>query len=194
MAITITSDPIIGLQDVKTLIREVDDTEAILLINSVSAQFLRFTNRLRITKGTVSEWAKGGRDKIYLHGSPVDESSTVSAACYGTDGTVATTLTLAAGDLRVVQSPVDAYIELISYVPPWVDGLDTVKISYTGGWTTVPGDIVLAAIDQMRVERMRRDGTLGARSVSANGETVQFEIGGLIRSVADAWEPYRMVV
>jgi hypothetical protein len=58
----------------------------------------------------------------------------------------------------------------------------------------VPGDIVLAAIDQMRVERERRNGTLGAMSVSQNGQTVQLETSGLIRAVEEAWRPYRYEV
>lgn|GEM_PF-2902065 len=194
MAITITTDPIVGLSDVKELISEASDKEATLLINAVSEKFLRYTHRRRITQGSITEWAMGGLDKIYLHGCPVDEDSEITVSVYGSDGDVTTTMTLTDGDLRVVQSPVDAYIELLTYTPPWVEGVDTVKVAYTGGWETVPGDIVLAAIDQMRVERQRRGGTLGAVSVSANGETVKFETSGLIRSVQDAFDPYRMVI
>jgi hypothetical protein len=193
MAITLTSDPIVALSDVKELINEVNDTEAKVLINAVSEKFLRYTGRKRITQGSIVEWDKGGLTKIYLHGSPVDESSAVQVDVYnGTE--IAVTMTVADEDLRIVQCATSAYLELVTYCPPWIEGIDTVKISYTGGWETVPGDIVLAAIDQMRIERNRMDGNLGALSMSANGETVRFETSGLIKAVQDAFEPYRMLV
>lgn len=194
MAITLTSDPIVGIADVKELIGVTNDTEARLLINSVSEKFLRYTHRRRITSGSVTEWSKGGCEKIYLHGMPVDEDSAFTISVYGSDGSVSTTMTLADNDFRVVQSPTDAYVELITYTPPWVEGIENVKLAYTGGWATVPGDIVMAAIQQMRVENNRRDGELGAMSVSANGQTVQFETSGLIKAVEDAWNPYRMLI
>lgn len=193
MAISITTDPIVSLTDTKSILGIGDDLEAILLINAVSAKFTRYTNRVRINEGATSEWAQGGRLKVYCHASPVDTTSDFTISVYQ-DGEVAETLTLAAGDFRVVNTATDSYVELIEYSPPLIEGLDTLKLDYTGGWSSVPGDIVLAAIDQMRVERERRHGTLGAMSVSQNGQTVQLETSGLIRAVEEAWRPYRFEV
>jgi hypothetical protein len=194
MAISLTSDPIVSFSDVRDLLSEASETEATLLINAVSEKFKRYTHRRIINQGSVSEWAHGGLHKIYLHGSPVDESSEVTVEVYGTDGDVSATLTKGADDLRVVQTDTTAYIVLLTYIPPFVEGYQTVKVTYTGGWSAVPGDITLAAIDQMRVERQRRKGTLGVESVSQDGQSVKFEISGLIKSVQDAFDPYRMVI
>jgi hypothetical protein len=194
MAISLTSDPIVSFSDVRDLLSEASETEATLLINAVSEKFKRYTHRRIINQGSVSEWAHGGLHKIYLHGSPVDESSEVTVEVYGTDGDVSATLTKGADDLRVVQTDTTAYIVLLTYIPPFIEGHQTVKVTYTGGWSAVPGDITLAAIDQMRVERKRRKGTLGVESVSQDGQSVKFEISGLIKSVQDAFDPYRMVI
>jgi len=194
MSITLTSDPIVSIADVRDLLSEADEKEATLLVNAVSEKFKRYTHRRIINRGSVSEWRLGGLRKMYLHGYPVDESAEVTVEVYGTDGAVHTTLTKGNGDVRVVQSGVDAYVVLISYIPPFVEGVQTVKVTYTGGWSEVPGDVVLAAIDQMRVERQRRKGTLGVESASQDGQTVRFETSGLIRSVQDAFDPYRMVI
>jgi hypothetical protein len=196
MAISITTDPIVSLTDAKAILGIGSDLEAALLINAVSAKFLRYTNRVRINEGGAVEWAQGGRLKVYCHASPVDSEAGFTVSVYQ-DGEIAETLTLTDGDFRVVNSETDSYIELIEYSPPLIEGLDTLKLEYTGGWssdTGVPGDIVLAAIDQMRVERERRNGTLGAMSVSQNGQTVQLETSGLIRAVEEAWRPYRYEV
>lgn len=193
MAITFTSDPILSLADTKALLGVSTDLEAALLVNAVSAKFLRFTNRLRINSGSASEWHKGGTSKFYAHAAPIDTGETVTVSVYS-DGVAGDTYTLAGGTLQVINSHVDAYVELLGTVPPYVEGVDTVLLSYTGGWDTVPGDIVLGAIDQIRVERERRQGTLGAMSVSQNGQTVQLETSGLIKAVEDAWRPYRIEV
>jgi hypothetical protein len=195
MAISLTSDPIVSFSDVRDLLSEASETEATLLINAVSEKFKRYTHRRIINQGSVSEWAHGGLHKIYLHGSPVDESSEVTVEVYGTDGDVSATLTKGADDLRVVQTDTTAYIVLSDlHSSVHVEGHQTVKVTYTGGWSAVPGDITLAAIDQMRVERQRRKGTLGVESVSQDGQSVKFEISGLIKSVQDAFDPYRMVI
>ena len=190
MAITLTSDPIIALADVRDLISEASKTEAQLMINAVSAKFLRFTNRARITNGSATEWAKGGSKKIWLHAA----TPTVVTVTTYRDGVLDDTWTSADNEVRIVDGLTDSYIELLEGTPPLYEGLDTVKIAYTGGWSTVPGDIVLAALDQMRVERDRRQGNLGAVSISQDGQAVKLEISGLIKSVQDAFKPYRVEV
>ncbi len=192
----LTTDPIVTKSQLLRIIDETKDEEASMIINAVSDLFLRFTNRRRITEGTIEEWTEGdGTDRLWLHASPVDEAQDFTITIYS-GGEVSETYTLAGDDFRVVQSDVDAYVLLDSGAFPVPSGGDgaNIKLEYTGGWTTVPGAIFAGAIQQARIERLRSDGNLGVVSVSRGGETIRYETSSLIRTVREKWEPYRIEI
>jgi hypothetical protein len=98
--------------------------------------------------------------------------------------------------LRIVNHYTYSVIELYSYDTPETAGREhNVKVTYTGGWATIPGDIQQAAIIQMKVDRQRTDaGMVGINSLSQDGQSVSYDQSGLVKEVRDILEPYRIEV
>ena len=191
MSITLDSDVLIGTGDAKKLLGNINDSDIInLLINTVSAKFLRYTGRKVINSVECTERVRGdGRGMFYVTGLPVDTGEVVSVAVY-LDGTLEETLTLAASEI-IVDADRGEITRVEGIWPFSVDERNLV-VTYTGGFSSVPGDVLSAALEQMRVERRRQNGEVGISSKSVEGESVQFDSSGLIQEVRHAWAPYRV--
>lgn len=194
MAITLTSDPIMTLDDAMALIDESNPVRATFLLNSVSALFRSFTNRCNILKTTgIVEYLIGNGDaRLWVHATPIDTTATVQVETIA-NGTTYETLTLAGGTLAVM-AEVGAISRNAGFWPI-SDDHHNLKVTYTGGWTAgaLPADVVMGAVQQMRYERMRFDGKVGVESVSRSGESVSFETGGLLKATRNLWEPWRVL-
>jgi hypothetical protein len=189
MAITLTTDPIVAIEDVKLILGENDNTRAALILNSVSAKFLRFTNRLRILSGSVTEYVRGeDTAQISLHATPVTAIASIDIYDSGLSQiTLASSAYTYYGTDGVVQR----------FGEPWPAPSDderNIKVAYTGGWTagSLPGDIVAAALELMRWERQKLDGLVGMESRSAGGQSAQFEVASVVKAVEQAWAPWRI--
>lgn len=194
MAITLTTDPILTVDDVRALTEENDVTRATFLINAVSAQFRTFTRRTRITDSGASvglvEYLPGlGDSYLWLHATPIISVTSIEMLSAGT-----VTSTLATTDYEIYGDRGALYRNGALWPGP--DGERDVKVTYRAGWVVgaIPGDIVAGAVEQMRWARMRLDGKVGAESVSRGGESVSLETGQLLKSVVDAWKPWRIMV
>lgn len=194
MALTLTSDPILSREDVREILDEANDTRAIVLINSVSARFLSYTNRLRITvpSSDLVELLQGnGMTELFVHASPITATTSIKILA---NGDVQETLT--AADYEVYATA-GCYHRNSSTWPLNDTGERDVEITYRGGWAagSIPGDIIEGAIAQMRAERQRLSGTGMVTSMSRGGESVQYEQpAGLLAGVKEAWNPYRILV
>ena len=193
MAITLTTDPIMTVDDVRALTEEGDVTRATFLINAVSAQFKTFTNRTRITDSGATtalvEYLSGlGDSYLWLHATPIISVTSIELLSAGTVSS-----TLASTDYEIYADSGALYRNGALWPGP--DGERDIKVTYRAGWVAgaLPGDIVAAAVEQMRWARMRLDGKVGAESVSRGGESVSLETGQLLKSVRDAWSPWRIM-
>ena len=191
MAISVTTDPIVTAAYVTDATGLDAEDEIDHLINFASAEFLRFTNRARITSGAVTETVnRPPRDVpvIWLKAAPVDTDETF------------TILSLFEGETNETLSESDYALNATSgrlYLPnhtslggAWGWQL---QIDYTGGWTTVPNDVMGGAIEFIRAAHERSKGRAGVRSVSFEGISQNMETAMLPESVADAWWPYRIL-
>jgi hypothetical protein len=143
MAITLTSDPITTEDTVYELLR-ISGDQARLLINSASESFLMFTNRLRITSATVTEYQRGtGLGVIYLRAAPV---ASVTSLEYYANGALSDTLTASDYQIDLPTGRIATYTK----APPYSDDERNIKIVYSGGWTAgaLPGDVVYGALER----------------------------------------------
>ena len=192
MAITLTTDPIILAADAEVLLDWEPGPELTLAINSVSARFLRFTGRQRITSGALVQTEALPPypvPVVYLRAAPVDTGETFTVEVYQ-DGASTETLTTSDYDLE----DVEGRLMLLGHNGAGPRSTRRLVVSYTGGWSTVPGDVIESAVHFMRLNRRRRDGMVGASSVS-EGSTVTattFNIGNIPPEVADVWQAYKV--
>ena len=198
MAFTLTTDPIMSTSDAMAALDIADQQQAIMVVNSLSAKLKRFCNRVQINQNTttaiVERLRPYGGDRLYLH-APIWEGSgfTISAAIY--DGvTLADTYTLAGGDLGYTTNDYVSYLTLAGACWPDQTLNGDVRVTYKGGWATVPFDVIQGAIMQGRVDLKRMAGEVGVTSRGSNGESTAYQTAGLIRECLDLWAPYRVVI
>ena len=183
MAIALTSDPIVAIEDVKAVLNLDNDTTATLLINSVSEKFLKYTERTVLNSASVIETMRGdGTSVIWLH----SYASAVASVIFLENGVASTTYDSDDFSLDTV-----GRISMHSVATPISVDEENVKVTYTGGWATIPGDIVLAALEQMQVENNRLSGRgAGISSESFEGLSVSYAQSGIVSSVEDAWRKF----
>lgn len=191
MAISLTSDPICAAAYVSDAIELDSGDDLNHLINFASAAFLRFTGRERITSGAVQEIVSRPPLEvpvIWLRATPVDtgEDFTVTSLYEGSsEGELTSSeyaLTAASGRLYLPNHTTTG--------GAWGYQL---QIDYTGGFTTVPNDVLGGAIEFMRLAMERAKGRAGVASVSFEGMSQTLETAMISEAVRDAWWPYRVL-
>lgn len=185
MSILLTPDPIVTEQAAHDVLGWASSDKVRLAINSASARFLAYTHRLRITSGPVVERQRGrGQDHFWLHASPVGAIASLQIYSGGTlsDTIDGTTYTVEAES---------GHVYMHGAVAPHSDGERNMVITYTGGWTTVPGDIVQSALALMILDEDRMKGRLGVSSSSQGGSSASYELDGLPKATSDVWSRYR---
>jgi len=196
MSITLTTDPII-LEETAQVFLEMNNPEKLkLLINSVSQKFREYTGRLYINRtADIEEYSFGnGTSRIYVHALPIDVSDGEITVEILTNGAVTSTYTNTAdtnGDCTGYAD--DNFIYLHSAVTPPSEGEKNVKVTYNGGWQTIPGNVLQGAIMQMNVEKQRIEGLVGIDNISREGESVSYDSGDIIKAVRDLWYPYKVM-
>lgn len=196
MAIQLTSDPIISLADSKRLLSVQDDLQATLAINATTKKFLRFTGRSRInaddTTAIVERLRPVEANRIWLRASPVDVSGgkeiTVERIA---DGQAQDTYTYTAGELDLVNEEEWAYVTPIGWAAQVTrDPAQWYRVTYFGGWTSVPGDVIAGALAQAQVELLRAAGKVGMDNLSRKGESVRYDRDSVVTEAEEAWAPY----
>jgi len=186
MTITLTTDPIITVSDLQDLLNLDSETKAIVLINSVSRKFLNYTQRSYINQAAapVTELYRGaGTCVIWLRAYATD----VTQVEFLDSGSASSTFT---SDDYAVDAD-GPRITFYNTTAPRSDAEDNISVTYTPGWAAIPGDIIFGAIEQIIYERARLAGKMvGMTSESQRDHTASYEIGGLIKSARDAWQPY----
>lgn len=190
MAIALAADPIIAAADLADVLPKISDTNRInFLINSVSASFREFTGRLAIGSGDWTQYSRlppSPYSFVYLRATPVSEVSAVTLMYDGEDDTV-----LDAADYAL-ENATTGKLVIPGYTVQGRGHGYQLKIEFTGGWSTVPGDIQAAAVEAIVYRHSRIDGQAGARSSSFDGVTTSFEQADLPQSVRNCWERYRI--
>lgn len=192
MAIALTSDPIIPAADAATLLSWDTGDELNLAINAASERFLKFTGRLAINDTAVVQieaMPPRERPVVWLRATPVDTGEDFTVEVYQ-DGASSLTLGTADYDLEDVKGRLTMKGHGIVGSRP----TRRLVVTYTGGWTVVPGDIMGAALALMRLEKRRRDGAVGVSSASADSAVTAttFNIGNLPREISDVWQAYKV--
>lgn len=197
--VDLTSDPVISLELVKAKADVTDNDSATLIVNAVSRKFLRFMNRLVFASASVTESVLGrGESVIFPHAGPLttDGSNDFTVEFIESGEAVETYLwsdsqVIVADDGSNDGIPV---IFLADTITPASLAVPNVRLTYTGGWASgeIPGDIISAAIEQARIEARRQSGRSGITNSSRQEQSASFETAGLVESVRDALEPYRI--
>ena len=190
MPATITADPILTLLEAKEWGGINDEQTAIRLINIVSAKFLSYTQRVRITSGTVSEYVYPlDGNTAFTHARPIaaDLVTVIEKTRYGD------TETYLEDDDELIGDRVRGRIFKSGGLWDMTFGFPSLQLQYVGGWAAVPADVVAGALAQMKVEQQRLKGLVGADSFGGGGDSVTPESAGLIKSTIDAWKPYRIL-
>lgn len=195
MPITLTTDPIISLADAQSLVGASNDDQLKLAINSASAKFLQYTGRRKInysaSVAVVEDVRPEDARRIWLAASPIVTDGKEVTVESISDGAAANTYTYSGGDIEVVSTELYAYITPIGWsFPAYRAGDRYLRVTYFGGWSDVPGDVLAGAVAQLRVELERLGGMVGMSSISRQGESVQYDRDGVIAEAAQSWNPY----
>lgn len=193
--IQMTSDPIISLDDAQRVLSTNDETALTMAINAVSRKFLRHTGRRVIgydaDTAIVEDVRPEEPHRIWLAASPVVTDGKEFQAEAVADGEAQQTYLYSEDEIEVVSCDQYAYITPIGWAfrvsrdPSWY-----VRLTYYGGWSTVPGDVIAGAVAQLHVEIERLGGMVGMSSVSRDRENVQYDRSAVISEAAEAWTPY----
>lgn len=197
MAFALTIDPLLTAADVTALLSVKDQQTAIIVANAIAAKFKRYSGRVQINYDAdtdiVEELVPYGGPKLYLHAPVVlGVGGTLVAEVYN-GGDVLYTYTEADGDLFFFSNDVESGIVLPQGVWPSASSGLMVRVTYKGGWQSVPGDVIQGAIMQARVDLQRMNGDVGMNSRGAQGESTSYQTVGIVREVLDLWNPYRVV-
>lgn len=187
MAITLTTDPIVSEQLVLEMLALRDD-KARALINSVSASFLKYTGRSRITQGTVTDKEKAPPPHVpvlWLRATPI---SAVTGIEIYSGGDLLDTLAADEYTLNTDTGRLVLHVGVGGYPGPE----QVIHAEYTGGWENVPGDVQFSALEMIKLQHARLQGRVGVTSESHEGHSASFEPGGVPTSVADVWRAYRV--
>lgn len=192
MAVTLTSDPIVT----EAFVADVFGTsfagdEVRHYINAASAAFLQFTHRERITKGAVSyeeALPPAAVPIVYLRAAPVDTGEDFTAAIYY-EGTLDETLTTDDYELNATTGR----MRLEGYAHGAYGSPYRLKLTYTGGWSTVPYDVQQSALEFIRHAKARAEGRVGVTSESREGFSTSFENTDVPASVANVWQRYGVI-
>lgn len=187
MAVTLTSDPIVDEQLVLEMLK-IGGDQARAYINAVSGMFLRYTSRSRITEGTVTDKEVAPpphQPVLWLRASPISAVTSVKLYLRG-----ALQQTLATDDYTLNTATGRLFFH--SSVPGFPSPEQLVHVEYTGGWPTVPGDLVQTGLEMIKLQHGRLLGRVGVTSESREGYSASFELGAVPTSVADVWRAYRV--
>lgn len=199
MAQVVQTDTLLTAAEAQTVFDFTDPNEAAYLLNSLAAKARAWMGRVRLvyTGQPVVENYRGVESPtVYLHAA-VDNSdfsaNDLTVEHYSA-GTLLTTYSAAAGELVVTTDDFSARVDLAAGSFPETCGPDFLRITYNGGWDPVPGDVFHGAILQGRVDLRRYKGEVGLINRSKGGESLEFDTHGVLRTVADIWRPYRVLV
>jgi hypothetical protein len=196
MAITLMNDPIMALEDAKSLLNITDDTQARVLVNALTMKFRHHTGRIQLgtdASNDVVEYLRGDTPcTLYLHCSPLLTDQDIIVEIF--DGhNVVETYKWSEEEVIYYGDDQEARLESAGLFPTKGDPY-TAKITYRGGWTATPGDVLEGAILQGRVDLLRQNGEIGVDSRSVDGESTSYDTKGIIKTVAELWGPYRILV
>ena len=200
MPITFTTDPIIQPEDAHEIFSANDKDERVAIVNDLSGKAKSYMNRVQLNQdldNAIVETHRGAQTPtIFLH-APVyvaDFATYDLQVDVYIDGTLDETFKASDDEVIVDSTDYSARIDLVGQWFPCTDGSSYIKITYFGGWETIPGDVYASAIMQGRIDLKRMSGVVGAESRSREGETIKVDQGALVKEVKMAWSKYKVIV
>jgi len=217
MAIQLDADPIVTFQECKDILGYQDVEKTTVLINSVSLKFRMFTGRVAINKTVIEEDVRSFDGRlVWCHAKPIVEAEGFVIEVLGGDGSVSETLDVDDGDLvidwrqgRRARSGCIRFPNFCWCGPSINDRIPSgetarqagndsdfpnLRLKYTGGFDPVPGDVVMSAFEQIKLELERLQGTVGLTSSANFNESVSLATGDILDSVKSVWKRYRVLL
>lgn len=197
MALTLMSDPIMALEDAKALLDIKSDTHAVFLVNALTKKFRNYTGRVQLSEDTetdIVEYLRGETACVlYLHCSPVraEDDDVVIDIWDGHE--IIETYKYSEDEVAYYGSDEEARIESHGLFPVRGDRY-IARVTYRGGWTAIPGDVLEGAILQGRVDMLRSSGEVGVASRGKDGESTTYDQKAIVKAVAELWQPYRVLL
>jgi len=151
-----------------------DDDLLDMLITQVSAQIQGYLNR-DLKPAERTEYFDGG-SQIYLRAYPVDGSESITIKIHGVE-------------------TVDYYIDLKTGIVTFLSSApscypNSIEITYTGGYVSVPDDLQLSCCMQTNfVYRRRKDE--GSTNINMESGSIQTQPSGLLEGVKEILDSYR---
>ena len=144
------------------------DVRIELMINAASEKIERYTNRILVSQGTITELQHGRRENILL----LKQWPIIAISAVSIDYTAAHTApanVLAASDYAI-SDDLNSVLLINQTFPV---GFNNIKVSYTAGYTVVPSDLELACLWLVEwYYLMRTRGDMGRTTISKGGESV----------------------
>lgn len=189
MAETLTADPIMTLDQANDWGKLTDSDQTTRLVNIVSAKFLAFTQRSRITEGAIDEYVHPlDGNAAFTFTRPV--SADLVTVIEHTRSGDSTTYEETDGDVFVDRTR--GRIFKTSGCWDVSTGFPSLQLQYVGGWAVIPADVLEGALAQMKIEQQRFKGSVGHDAITTAGETVSIDRSSVIKEAREAWQPYRV--
>lgn len=179
-----------SVADVKAFMKIEDSTsDAILdtLCNAVSEQIERWLG-WRILPATYTERYDGGASSIQVRHGPIEDLGTVTVSEYGT--------AVDAAELELLDGGWTIGRFINEYPAGFAAGMDSLKVTYTGGYAITPPDFNLAATMQTAyVWRQSGYGNnllgIARRAESGGVSTAEYQLDPILPKVESMLRPYR---
>ena len=198
MAQTLQTDRIMEPEEAQKVFDFNDEDEAVYLLNGLSSKARAWLNRIQLIEAagiTENVRPRICSPTLFLH-------APVNTADFGVDDitvkhyagpTLVSTWSAAADELVVTSDDFGSRVDLVGGPFPAVEGADFLRVEYKGGWAVVPGDVFQGAIMQGRVDLKRMRGEVGLVNRSKGGESSEFDQRGVLRTVGNLWQLYRIL-
>lgn len=167
-----------------------DDDRLESVIDAITVAFASYTGRDTMVNSLVVEYTEGkDDDTIFLRNPPINEVTSSVVICIDSDRLYPAGNNLTRTDFAVY-SRTGKVVLIDDYFP---SNPLCVKVTYYGGWVSLPADIRLAALEAaVWFWKRQNDGKIGVTSVNApQGGSTSYEDAGLPKAVTDILDRYR---
>jgi hypothetical protein len=169
----------------KTIITDGDDQKLERIINAASKFFNDRTNRLLKARANVEYCDGNGRDTLMVDNPPINSTPSTITICVDTD--VPRTYPAANNYLPDSIVIYSKYGKIVLLDDSFYPGSQSIKVSYNGGYTTIPGDLEQACIEVCSMLWKReKDKLAGVIGISGTGGSINLDVQKALTPFAES--------